>query len=88
MLASRTTARHSTTWKSPIGQATLKGRLDRQVVANQAPTLDVALAGDALDLDALRALTGLFTGQDAGDNVLDHKIKRTVQGRQVYSLWR
>jgi uncharacterized protein involved in outer membrane biogenesis len=57
-----------------IGPATLKGKLHRQVVASQAPTLDVALAGDALDLDALRALTGLFTGQDAGDNVLDHKI--------------
>ncbi|EPE97652.1 AsmA family protein [Rhizobium grahamii] len=57
-----------------VGQATLKGRLDRQAAANQTPTLNVALAGDALDLDALRALTGLLTGQDAGDNVLDHKI--------------
>ena len=62
-----------------VGQATLKGRLDRQAVANQAPTLDVALAGDALDLDALRALTGLFTGQDAGDNVLDHKINARLK---------
>jgi uncharacterized protein involved in outer membrane biogenesis len=62
-----------------VGPATLKGRLDRQVVANQAPTLDVALSGDALDLDALRALTGLFTGQDAGNNVLDHKIKAQLK---------
>jgi uncharacterized protein involved in outer membrane biogenesis len=62
-----------------IGPATLKGKLDRQAVANQAPTLDVALAGDALDLDALRALTGLFTGQDAGDNVLDHKIRAVLK---------
>ncbi|KRB61475.1 hypothetical protein ASE04_21700 [Rhizobium sp. Root708] len=57
-----------------VGPATLKGKLERQAVANQTPTLDVSLAGDALDLDALRALTGLFTGEDAGDNVLDHKI--------------
>ncbi len=62
-----------------IGPATLKGKLDRQAVANQVPTLDVALAGDALDLDALRALTGLFTGQDAGDNVLDHKIRAQLK---------
>ncbi|WP_337266960.1 AsmA family protein [Oryzifoliimicrobium ureilyticus] len=57
-----------------IGPASLKGSLERNVPANQTPTLDVALSGDALDLDALKALTGLFTGQDAGDNVLDHKI--------------
>jgi uncharacterized protein involved in outer membrane biogenesis len=57
-----------------IGPATLKGRLERQALSGQEPTLSVALNGDALDLDALRALAGLFTGQDAGDNVLDHKI--------------
>jgi uncharacterized protein involved in outer membrane biogenesis len=62
-----------------IGPATLKGRLERKAVADQPPTLDVALNGDALDLDALRALTGLFTGQDAGDNVLDHKISAQLK---------
>ena len=57
-----------------IGPATLKGRLERQAIPGQTPTLSVALNGDTLDLDALQALTGLVTGQDAGDNVLDHKI--------------
>ncbi|MBE1506203.1 AsmA family protein [Rhizobium viscosum] len=57
-----------------IGAATLKGRLERQATNGQTPSLSVALNGDSLDLDALRALIGLFTGQDAGDNVLDHKI--------------
>ena len=57
-----------------IGAATLKGRLERQATNGQTPSLSVALNGDSLDLDALRALTGLFTGQDAGDNVLDHRI--------------
>ncbi|MBB4272708.1 uncharacterized protein involved in outer membrane biogenesis [Rhizobium mongolense] len=57
-----------------IGPATLKGKLERQALENQPPLLNVDLAGDAIDLDALRALTGLFTGQDAGENVLDHKI--------------
>jgi uncharacterized protein involved in outer membrane biogenesis len=57
-----------------IGDATLKGRLDRQLPENQAPALAVDLTGNTLDLDALRALTGLFTGQEPGDNILDHKI--------------
>ena len=57
-----------------IGSATLKGRLDRQSPNGQAPKLAVDLAGDTLDLDALKALTGLFTGQDAGETVLDHRI--------------
>ncbi|MBY5791426.1 AsmA family protein [Rhizobium leguminosarum bv. viciae] len=57
-----------------IGPATLKGRLERQAISGQTPTLSVALNGDTLDLDALQALSGLMTGQDAGDNVLDHKI--------------
>ncbi|WP_184354497.1 AsmA family protein [Rhizobium sp. BK602] len=58
-----------------IGSATLKGQLVRQGQADkQAAKLAVDLSGDALDLDALRALTGLFTGQDAGANLLDHQI--------------
>lgn len=57
-----------------VGAATLKGRLERQSVSNQTPTLSVDLSGDELDLDALRALAGLVTGQDAGDNILDHRI--------------
>ncbi|MBB4477630.1 uncharacterized protein involved in outer membrane biogenesis [Rhizobium etli] len=57
-----------------VGSATLKGRLERQAISGQPPTLSVALNGDTLDLDALQALAGLATGQDSGDNVLDHKI--------------
>jgi uncharacterized protein involved in outer membrane biogenesis len=57
-----------------IGSANLKGRLDREAQPNQSPKLAVDLAGDTLDLDALRALASLFTGQEAGNNVLDHRI--------------
>ncbi|MGO4439553.1 AsmA family protein [Rhizobium sp. RAF56] len=57
-----------------LGAATLKGRLDRQSQSDQTPTLAVDLNGDAFDLDALRALTGLFTGQEPGGNLLDHRI--------------
>ena len=34
-----------------IGPATLKGRLERQAISGQTPTLSVALNGDSLDLD-------------------------------------
>ncbi|WP_132956261.1 AsmA family protein [Rhizobium sp. BK251] len=57
-----------------IGSATLKGRLERQSVSDHTPNLSVDLAGNELDLDALRALAGLFTGEDAGNNLLDHSI--------------
>jgi uncharacterized protein involved in outer membrane biogenesis len=63
-----------------IGAATLKGRIDRQGGTDKTPPkLAVDLAGDALDLDALRALTGLFTGQDTGESLFDHRITAHLQ---------
>ncbi|MGY5775452.1 AsmA family protein [Rhizobium sp. LEGMi135b] len=63
-----------------IGSATLKGRIDRQSGTDKAPPkLAVDLTGDALDLDALRALTGLFTGQDTGESLFDHRITAHLQ---------
>ncbi|MGO7859832.1 hypothetical protein ACC693_38820, partial [Rhizobium ruizarguesonis] len=57
-----------------IGPTTLPGRLERQAISGQTPPLSVALNSDTLDLDALQALSGLMTGPDACDTVLDHKI--------------
>ncbi|NLR96490.1 AsmA family protein [Rhizobium sp. P38BS-XIX] len=61
-----------------VGPATLKGHIDRRAPnsANDKnpPTLAVDLTGDAFDLDALRALTGLFTGQDGSDSLFSHRI--------------
>jgi uncharacterized protein involved in outer membrane biogenesis len=63
-----------------IGPAILKGRLDRQSGTDKAPPkLAVDLNGDTLDLDALRALTGLFTGQDTGESLFDHRISAHLQ---------
>ncbi|NTF42415.1 AsmA family protein [Rhizobium rhizogenes] len=63
-----------------VGPATLKGRIDRQVPNEKdAPKLAVDLTGDTLDLDALRALTGLFTGQDNGVSLFDHRITAHLQ---------
>ncbi|MBB3285924.1 MULTISPECIES: AsmA family protein [unclassified Rhizobium] len=63
-----------------VGSATLKGRLDRQAPNDKdPPRLAVDLAGDALDLDALRALTGLFTGQDSDETLFGHQITAHLQ---------
>jgi uncharacterized protein involved in outer membrane biogenesis len=63
-----------------IGSATLNGRIDRQSGTDKSPPkLAVDLTGDALDLDALRALTGLFTGEDSGESLFDHRITAHLQ---------
>jgi uncharacterized protein involved in outer membrane biogenesis len=56
-----------------IGGATLKGRLERQS-GTGLPALDIDLAGDAIDIDAMRALASLVTGGDAGQEALDHRV--------------
>ncbi len=68
-----------------IGPATLKGRLDRVAPGGKTtPKLAVDLAGDTLDLDALRALTGLLTGQNSDESLFDHHITAHLQaGRFV-----
>ena len=49
-----------------IGNVILKGRFEREAVAGKTPALSLDLSGDALDIDALRALAGLAgAGGDA-----------------------
>ncbi len=62
-----------------IGAATLKGRLERQSPQNQVPNLSVSLGGNEIDIDAMEALAGLLTGDDAGQDVLDHRIAATLK---------
>lgn len=62
-----------------IGPATLKGRLERQSPQGQTPNLSVGLAGNEIDIDAMRALASLLTGEDAGQDVLDHHIAATLK---------
>ncbi|GAC1040678.1 AsmA family protein [Rhizobium sp. No.120] len=70
-----------------IGPATLKGRIDRQNGTDKSPAkLAVDLTGDALDLDALRALTGLFTGQDSGESLFDHRITAHLQAEKFMAF--
>jgi len=57
-----------------VGPATLKGRVERHSVQSGLPDLAVDLSGNEIDLDAIRALAGLLTGDEAGQGVLDHRI--------------
>ncbi|SMF71342.1 AsmA family protein [Xaviernesmea oryzae] len=62
-----------------IGPATLRGRLERQSQQGHVPDLSVSLAGNEIDIDAMRALASLFTGDDAGQDVLDHRVAATLK---------
>nr|WP_282571502.1 AsmA family protein [Neorhizobium turbinariae] len=62
-----------------IGPAILKGRLERQSPQSEVPNLSVTLAGNEIDIDAMQALAGLLTGNDAGEDVLDHRIAATLK---------
>lgn len=68
-----------------IGGATLKGQVERKSApdAATAPDLSIDLAGDEIDLDALRALASLVTGQDAGQDVLDHELKAHLKADRL-----
>ncbi|MFB9947205.1 AsmA family protein [Rhizobium puerariae] len=62
-----------------IGPATLKGRLERQSSQGRAPDLSVSLGGNEIDIDAMRALASLLTGDDAGQDVLDHRVAAALK---------
>jgi hypothetical protein len=61
-----------------IGPATLRGNLERHAPLEATPSLTLDLAGNEIDLDAIRALASLITGDDAGEDVLDHTVAATL----------
>ncbi|WP_414650800.1 AsmA-like C-terminal region-containing protein [Ensifer sp.] len=56
------------------GDASLKGRLERQSFAEQQPNLSLQLKGNRIDYEALQALTGLVAGDASTATLLDHAI--------------
>lgn len=62
-----------------IGNATLTGTVERQSPPEQTPSLSLDLAGNEIDIDAMRALGSLLTGDDAGQDVLDHRLSATLR---------
>ena len=69
-----------------IGDASLRGFLDRRAGPDIAPALAMQLEGEALDLDALRALMSVFIGdaQSANQNSLDIALKAGPVSFQNY----
>lgn len=65
-----------------IGPATLKGSMVRQSKGSRSPGLSVNLSGDEIDLDAMRALASLVTGEDAGRSVLDHRLEARLKAEK------
>ncbi|OQP87859.1 hypothetical protein BTR14_04755 [Rhizobium rhizosphaerae] len=64
------------------GPATLHGRIERQSLADAPPTLTVQLKGNRIDLDALRALTGLVAGDTSTETVLAHTIAADISAEE------
>lgn len=56
------------------GEASLKGRLERQSFAEQQPSLSLQLKGNRIDFEALQALTGLVAGDASTETLLQHAI--------------
>lgn len=69
-----------------IGPATLRGNLERHAPLEATPSLTLDLAGNEIDLDAIRALASLITGDDAGEDVLDHTVAATLKADRFTAL--
>ncbi len=65
-----------------IGTATLQGSIERQSRGTRSPGLALNLSGDEIDLDAMRALASLVTGEDAGRSVLDHRLEAKLKAQK------
>nr|WP_293291258.1 AsmA family protein [Oricola sp.] len=57
-----------------LGPARLGGRLERIADPARRSTLDIELAGDGLDVDALEALSAVFIGKDGAARYVDHDL--------------
>lgn len=57
-----------------IGNASLKGRLERQSADGQAPSLSIDLAGNEINLDALKAIGGLVMGEQGDSSISQHRM--------------
>ena len=65
-----------------VGPATLLGEVERQATGEATPSLTFDLAGNEIDLDAMRALASLFTGDDAGEDILDHTVAASLKAER------
>ncbi|RCS25445.1 AsmA family protein [Phyllobacterium salinisoli] len=66
-----------------LGGASLKGSFMRQSEEGVLPSMQLALAGGALDGDALEALTTLFAGDSGAARLIDQDIDVTLKAGPV-----
>lgn len=57
-----------------IGNSSLKGRLERQSSNDQPPSLSIDLAGNEIDLGALKAIGGLVMGEQGDSSISEHRM--------------
>lgn len=57
-----------------VGPAVLNGRIERQAFGNERPNLSLDLSGNAIDLEAMRAVYSLVAGEASAESFFAHEI--------------
>jgi uncharacterized protein involved in outer membrane biogenesis len=68
------------------GPAILKGRIERQSLADQPPGLSIELKGETVEVESLQALAGLVAGDASLDMVLSHAIALDLDANTFTAL--
>lgn len=68
------------------GQDILHGRLERQALDKQAPSISMDLNGNTIDFDVLRAIAGIVAGQEADSGLLDHRIAAQLKASKFIAF--
>ncbi|MCL6708213.1 AsmA family protein [Pseudomonas sp. R2.Fl] len=76
-----------------VGPAVLKGRIERQSFASARPNLSLDLSGNAIDLEAMRAVYSLVAGETSAESFFAHQIGArlkvdalTMQGVEAHGV--
>ncbi|MEX3010043.1 AsmA family protein [Hoeflea sp. TYP-13] len=65
-----------------VGPAVLKGRLERVVPIQGRPSLSLVLDGDEVDVDALRAFTGIVVGDNQESRLAGHDVSARLSAER------
>lgn len=57
-----------------VGAAVLNGRIERQAFSSERPSLSLDLSGNAIDLEAMRAVYSLVAGETSAESFFAHQI--------------
>lgn len=68
------------------GQDVLHGRLERQALDKQPPSVSMDLNGNTIDFDVLRAIAGIVAGQESDSGLLDHRIAAQLKASKFIAF--